>query len=245
MTLVLSAIMAALLGLQATVPQTRFATSADGTKIAYDQSGGGPVVILLHGGGMTRRSWHDAGYVTRLAKEFTVVTLDLRGNGESDKPQTAAAFDAGRFHQDIVAVADAVKAPRFALWGYSYGANVGRYLAASSDRVRGMVYIGIPFGAAAQGRFRETIVATAKRPAWQAAMLDYPAVEPADMRAPTLWLVGTANADTMISVNAYRNKLARTTVTLATVDGLTHKQKFERIDQVFAKEVEFTRALPR
>ena len=28
-------------------------------------------------------------------------------------------------------------------------------------------------------------------------------------------------------------------------DGLTHPQEFERLDQLFAKEVEFTRSLPR
>ena len=49
-------------------PSTRFATSNDGTRLAFDVTGSGPAVMLLHGGGQTRKSWHDAGYVARLAK---------------------------------------------------------------------------------------------------------------------------------------------------------------------------------
>ena len=149
------AALTAFTSVQTIKPATQFAKSTDGTRIAYDVTGSGPVVILLHGGGMTRRSWHEAGYVARLAKEFTVVTLDIRGNGESDKPATIEAFAPARLNQDVLAVANAVKAERFAIWGFSYGANVGRYLAAVSDRVRGMVYIGIQFGPGAEGMFRE------------------------------------------------------------------------------------------
>ena len=97
---------------------TQFVTSKDGTKIAYDVTGSGPAIILLHGGGQERKSWHRAGYVARLAKEFTVVTLDIRGNGESDKPGPVSAYSWERINEDILSVADAIKAPRFALWGF-------------------------------------------------------------------------------------------------------------------------------
>lgn len=232
---------------QTAVDTTRFVTSKDGTRIAYDVSGSGPVIILLHGGGQTRQAWHGAGYVTRLSKEFTVVSLDIRGNGESGKPSAVPAYHIDRIKEDILAVADAVKADRFTLWGFSYGANLGRYLAASSDRVRAMVYIGIPFGPAAGGIFRQRILEMpeAKRPAWLAAMLDYPAIEPAEMRSPTLWVVGTANEFAMTSVKEYEPKLAGTRVKLALVDGLTHPLELSSIDRVYPQEVEFTRATAR
>src|SRR5688572_2362716 len=65
---------------QPSVPATRFARSKDGTKIAYDIAGSGPPVILLHGRGQTRQSWHRAGYA------------DVRGNqGQPSRPNTVNA----------------------------------------------------------------------------------------------------------------------------------------------------------
>jgi hypothetical protein len=224
---------------------TRFVTSKDGTKIAYDVAGSGPPVILLHGGGQDRHAWHRAGYVARLAKEFTVITIDIRGNGDSDKPADVSAFHFERINEDVLAVADAVKAPRFVLWGFSYGANVGRYLASRSDRVRGMVYIGINFGPAVGGRFLDSVKNMSNRPAWITAMLSYPDVEPADMRCPTLWLVGSNNPGAMESVAQYRDKLAGTRVTVDIVEGLNHPQELEMIDRVFPRELAFTRTHAR
>lgn len=139
-------------------PETRFVKSRDGARIAYDVSGSGPGVVLLHGGGQTRRVWHERGYVDRLRGQFTVITVDLRGNGESDQPTTMDAYVIDRLREDVLAVADAAGAKQFVVWGFSYGANIGRYLASQSDRVLAMVYIGIPFGAATPGAFGQMIL---------------------------------------------------------------------------------------
>lgn len=235
-------------------PTTKFTTSKDGTRIAYDVTGTGPTLMLLHGGGGTRRDWHNAGYVSRLAAEFTVITVDIRGNGESDKPLDASAYAIEKLTDDLLAVADTAGAPRFALWGFSYGANVGRYLSARSDRVRAMVYIGIPFGPAAEGEFRDMILKARQelKPedddvrrlhiASLSAMLDYPAVEPSDMKCPTLWIAGTRNQGAMASIAAHESRIAGTRVTIATLEGLTHPQEFSRIDLAFPREFGFTRA---
>jgi pimeloyl-ACP methyl ester carboxylesterase len=228
---------------------TRTVVSADGTRIAYDVSGAGPPVILLHGGGQTRRVWHDAGYVARLASAFTVITIDLRGNGDSDKPTSKASYAIERLIEDVMAVADAAGAKRFGLWGFSYGANIGRYLAVRSDRVTSMVYIGIPFGPAADPMFRDIILkriqdgtAPPVVAAWTGALLEYPPVEPADMRCPTLWLVGTKNAAAIDSANVYEPKLRGTKVELMRLEALTHPEELDRIDLTFPKALDFTRA---
>lgn len=136
---------------------TLFATSNDGTRIAYDITGVGPVIVLLHGGWRTRQDWHEFGYVERLKEQFTLVALDIRGNGASDKPTTPAAYTITKHCEDILAVADACGIQHFVLWGFSYGGNIGRFLAQQSDRVTKLIIMGIPFGLAAAGGFRSFI----------------------------------------------------------------------------------------
>ncbi|WP_266158104.1 alpha/beta hydrolase [Dyella silvatica] len=137
---------------------TCFATSSDGRRIAYDISGGGPAIVLLHGGAQSRQIWHTLGYVDRLQAHYRVLSIDLRGHGQSDKPIDASAYTTAQQCEDILAVADQAGIEQFVLWGYSLGANIGRYLAAQSTRVRRFVMVGIPFGPGASGEFRHTLI---------------------------------------------------------------------------------------
>jgi pimeloyl-ACP methyl ester carboxylesterase len=138
-------------------PNTLYTQSPDGTQIAFDVAGQGPTVIMLHGGSESRQSWHDAGYVDRTKGAFQVITMDLRGHGESDKPVDQTSYTTDKLVQDILAVADYCGAKTFVLWGYSYGGNISRYLAAQSERVAGSIIIGIPFGPGASDEFRTYI----------------------------------------------------------------------------------------
>ncbi len=136
---------------------TLYARSPDGTQIAFDVAGQGPTVIMLHGGSGSRQSWHSAGYVDRTKGSFQVITMDIRGHGESDKPVDQASYTTDKLVQDILAVADYCGAKSFVLWGYSYGGNISRYLATQSERVAGSIIIGIPFGPGASDEFRTYI----------------------------------------------------------------------------------------
>lgn len=136
---------------------TSFATSPDGIRIAYDVNGAGAPIVLLHGGGHTRLNWHTAGYVERLKHDFKVITLDIRGNGESDKPIQLTDYTIDKHCQDILTVANACGIEQFAIWGFSYGGNIGRYLAAQSPRVAKLIMIGVTFGLGASGDFRQFI----------------------------------------------------------------------------------------
>jgi pimeloyl-ACP methyl ester carboxylesterase len=230
---------------------TRFVTSRDGTRIAYDVRGSGPALMLLHGGGQTRRVWHDAGYVERLVSSFTVITVDLRGNGDSDKPTRKAAYAIDLMTDDLLAVADDARVARFGLWGFSYGANIGRYLAVRSDRVSSMIYIGIAFGPPLDPAFRQMVeqriqdgTAPPVVAAWTGALLDYAPVEPGDLRPPTLWVVGTRNPAAFESAQKYAAALRDTRVQLVFLEGLTHPEELERIDQLLPNALDFLAKLP-
>jgi pimeloyl-ACP methyl ester carboxylesterase len=251
---------------------TKFVTSKDGTKIAYDVTGTGPHLMLLHGAGQSRRDWHDLKYVDQLSVGSTVITVDLRGHGESDKPNAQEAYAIDRLVEDLTAVADAAGAQRFNLWGYAYGAHVGRYLVTRTDRVRSMVYIGVGFGPAIDGPTKAAIeglkakwkhlidaqraakvdpksLADPYRSAMEGglpvmvakmgALMEYPPVEPSEMKVPTLWLVGTDNPDAMAQIKAYDGKLG-TNVTVKTLDGLNHSMEFYKVDAVLPVMLEFT-----
>jgi len=97
---------------------TRFGVG-DGVELAADVAGdpADPAVLLFHGGGQTRHSW--SGALFDLAgRGFHVVTVDLRGHGDSDwSPDGDYGPDV--FSSDIISVARRFDRP--ALVGASLG----------------------------------------------------------------------------------------------------------------------------
>jgi pimeloyl-ACP methyl ester carboxylesterase len=126
---------------------TQFITSPDGTRIAYDVTGTGPALFLLHGGFVQDRSdWHAQGYVEKLHREYTTIAIDIRGHGESGVSHEADAYAWEKVLGDIYAVADAVSISDFFVWGFSLGATLALALAATSERVNAAVVGGSHFG---------------------------------------------------------------------------------------------------
>ena len=91
-------------------------TSKDGTKIAFDHIGNGPVVILVDSALADRTIC--AKLAMLLAEEFTVINYDRRGRGDSTDTQPYAVE---RELEDIEALIDAVGGSAF-LFGSSSGA---------------------------------------------------------------------------------------------------------------------------
>jgi pimeloyl-ACP methyl ester carboxylesterase len=240
---------------------TRFVVSNDGARIAYDVTGTGPVLMLLHGAGKTRKDWHRAGYVKRLARDWTTIAVDMRGTGESEFLTHGGDYAIDKICADVLAVADTCGIDQFAVWGYSFGGNIGRYLAARSERVRALVVVGVPFGPAVDEEFDRYIdqfvakygpLAQAYNdgalppaqhkaaikgsiPVWIAcfqAMRDWPPVPPADVRCPALLIAGTRNTNTMSWIERNRETLAAARVKVEIVEGLTHLQEFSDVEQV-------------
>jgi pimeloyl-ACP methyl ester carboxylesterase len=93
--------------------------SADGTQIAFERSGSGPPLVLVHGGAAGDHTrWELAGIRDALGEHFTVYAVDRRGRGESGD---AAEYAMEREYEDVVAVVDAIDEPVILL-GHSSGA---------------------------------------------------------------------------------------------------------------------------
>jgi pimeloyl-ACP methyl ester carboxylesterase len=82
--------------------------SADGAGIAVYESGdrANPTIVAVHGYPDNHTVWD--GVAARLADRFHVVTYDVRGAGESEKPKGRGAYRMARLVDDFTAVIDAV-----------------------------------------------------------------------------------------------------------------------------------------
>ena len=80
---------------------TGHVVSADGTKIAYESSGSGPLVILVDGALCSRDFGPGAKFARLLEKDFTVYRYDRRGRGESGDTQP---YDPAREVEDLAAL---------------------------------------------------------------------------------------------------------------------------------------------
>ena len=114
-------------------------TSADGTAIAYDLVGRGPVLIVCVGAFCTR---HTFVAPDDLARHFTVVTYDRRGRGDSGD---TAPFAPEREYEDLGAVAAATGTGTPFLFGHSSGAAIALRAAAAGLPVAGLVAYEAPF----------------------------------------------------------------------------------------------------
>jgi len=97
----------------------------DGIDIHLRVGGAGPPLLLLHGYPQTHVIWHKIA--PSLAKRYTVVAADLRGYGDSSKPDGGANHENYSFRamaRDQVAVMEALGFMRFIAVGHDRGARV-------------------------------------------------------------------------------------------------------------------------
>ena len=80
-----------------------------------------PPVIMVHGFPESHRTWRE---IAILLPGLRLVMPDLRGFGDSDRPQDVADYATDTLVADIFALADALGIDRFALIGHDWGGAI-------------------------------------------------------------------------------------------------------------------------
>ena len=126
-------------------PETRYARTTDGTHVAYQVHGAGPIDLLV------LRAWYSnldhewlepilAGVYRRLGSLGRVVRLDRRGTGLSDRIDHDALPTLEHRLDDMRAVLDAVGSERVVLVGLAHGSALCSVFAATyPERTLGLV----------------------------------------------------------------------------------------------------------
>jgi non-heme chloroperoxidase len=125
-------------------------TTPDGLTISAQDWGNptGAEILFIHGFSQSHMSWMRQ-VDSDLAKEFHIVTYDLRGHGNSDKPLDPAAYrNSAAWGHEVQAVIDAAGLKRPVLVGWSYaGRVISDYLAEGAGKIAGIDFVDAPIKA--------------------------------------------------------------------------------------------------
>ena len=133
-------------------------TSQDGTTLAYDQIGQGPVIILVVGALCTRSTPGAVDLAQRLSSKFTVINYDRRGRGDSGDTNP---YSIGREVEDLAALIEAA-GEHAHLYGHSSGgALVLEAALLLGERVGRLALYEVPYNDD-----------PSVQPAWQAYLAD-------------------------------------------------------------------------
>src|SRR5688500_1221253 len=96
---------------------THHRRSVNGFVMHYVTAGEGPPLVLIHGWPQSWFEWRRQ--IPRLAERFTVIAPDLRGLGDSDKPDTG--YDKRTLASDVHALVASLGHEKIGLVGHDWG----------------------------------------------------------------------------------------------------------------------------
>jgi pimeloyl-ACP methyl ester carboxylesterase len=99
----------------------------DGVNLYYEEAGAGPVMVFVHG--WTCDSTHFAPQVTYFSPGHRCISVDLRGHGQSDKPEQAYTIEG--FADDVAWMCAQLGVSRAVFSGHSMGGAIVLALAAA------------------------------------------------------------------------------------------------------------------
>ncbi len=119
---------------------------SDIVDIAYEVTGEGPPVLLIHGFASNARvNWIDTGWVKALTGAgYQTITFDNRGHGESGKLYDPEAYPAPEMAEDARRLLDHLGLSQVRVMGYSMGARIAAFLTLHHpERVTAAVFSGL------------------------------------------------------------------------------------------------------
>jgi pimeloyl-ACP methyl ester carboxylesterase len=166
----------------------------NGIRMHLAEGGTGPLVLLCHGFPECWYSWRHQ--LSALAEAgFHAVAPDMRGYGQTDRPEAIEQYTLLHLVGDMVGLLDALGEERAVIVGHDWGAPVA-WLAAQvrPDRFSAVVALSVPFRA--RGTVRPTTVMTQTDDAvWYQLYFQEPGVAEAeyDRNVRTVFRVGRIN----------------------------------------------------
>jgi pimeloyl-ACP methyl ester carboxylesterase len=111
-------------------------TQLNGITLAYSDTGAGLPIVFLHAFPLNRTMWR--AQEETLSPKFRIITIDLRGHGESDAPPGHHTLDQAA--EDVRALLDHLAIQQTVLVGLSMGGYIlFAFYRKYADRVKGLV----------------------------------------------------------------------------------------------------------
>src|SRR5712692_4180501 len=123
-----------------------YATAKDGTRLYYEESGGGTPMVFIHEFAGDYRSWEPQ--MRFFARYFRCVAFNARGFPPSDIPEDGARYSQTHARDDVIAVLDHLKIQRAHVVGLSMGGFAALHVGIDyPERARSLVIGGCGYGA--------------------------------------------------------------------------------------------------
>ena len=107
-------------------------------QLYYETHGDGPPALFLHGLGSSVRDWEFQ--VPAFAKQYRVITVDMRGHGQSDKPP--GPYSIAQFGDDVAALIRALEIAPVHVVGLSMGGMIAFQLGVDyPELIRSLVIV--------------------------------------------------------------------------------------------------------
>jgi pimeloyl-ACP methyl ester carboxylesterase len=118
---------------------------ANGIRMHIAESGAGPLVLLCHGFPESWYSWRHQLHALATAG-FHAVAPDMRGYGQTDRPEEVDQYTLLHLVGDMVSLLDTLGSESAVIVGHDWGAPVAWYAALlRPDRFRGVIGLSVPY----------------------------------------------------------------------------------------------------